>query len=618
MIKALIYNEWRQQRAAILWIFFSQMLLWLGVQLCLGVNTHAMLNLALLLFILECNCPLIYVFVVSNTYGDEFKKGTINILLGNPVSPSAIFWSKFFFSYCIMLGLTLSSIIIGYFYEPFLFRGTPPTMMPHFSYLFPIWYLLLFFGVPYVLVTNSDRRFHLFLFVNFLLLMASVSMLWVVTSAVLAAVDMENCTGMIPAALYLIAVILAPLMLVESWWLWTRYVTRGLSIRVQLLRHSGVLLLFAVLSYSVVEIWAKWEWHHAVTTAASWRIALPPENDRLNVAAPLLQEMANSWNRVSSHLSLNLKAGLPLQPNFTSEQWTKFSADLASPLLKSTAAWLQQALSVPPDAPITAYRYPYALFSYANSARNYLVCRGWAAAYNRQEKELFHTIEELQQLGDLVLAVSRMEKLDCVERACSLALYCGPDSATAAAFYRTLIVRLDQLDYWSDYRDGSFGQFMEVKSFKSFLEPYLLLRKTVQIRHQIERRQLAASSRYYRGIADEAQKLEVRYSINNPKMKYIAGDDPIYSYYLVKTQFDVYRLALALRVYYIEHGEFPNVLAALSPKLLPVIPEVAINGRKYNYRLQKRGFVLSCDIEPNSLKTRCFQVSYQPFHEAIK
>jgi hypothetical protein len=54
----------------------------------------------------------------------------------------------------------------------------------------------------------------------------------------------------------------------------------------------------------------------------------------------------------------------------------------------------------------------------------------------------------------------------------------------------------------------------------------------------------------------------------------------------------VCRLAAALRLHKIEHGAYPEKLAALVPDVLPKLPVDPFSGKDYVYRREGKGYIV--------------------------
>ena len=57
--------------------------------------------------------------------------------------------------------------------------------------------------------------------------------------------------------------------------------------------------------------------------------------------------------------------------------------------------------------------------------------------------------------------------------------------------------------------------------------------------------------------------------------------------------FEPYKLCLALKIYHIKYGMFPDSLQQLVPEILPEIPIDPETGNEYKYQAEADGFLLS-------------------------
>jgi len=621
MIKALIYNEWRQQRAAILWIFFSQLVLWLGVQLCLGVRTDAMLNLATLLALANGGIPIIYGVVACNIYSLEMKNQTINNLLNLPVSPSCIFWCKFFFCYSVVLLLMATAIISGHCFEPRLFPGVSTGMTSNLMY-FCTFTLLLGSAAPYALTFSTGSRYHPLKSVWGLLIGASSVLLWVVAFVIVCSFDFNMVIEAIVLSFLATFVVVGLIMQVASWWLWTRYVTRGLPTDRPMLRQGSILFICAIVLNIGLIIWTHWQWRVVSAEAVRWQISPPKEEASIYNADHLLREFDQRWAKIS-----NLQTPFDYKPdkseqNKTKEQrWQKFVAQMDSPEMRDAGELLHRVLAVPPsvsksDDVLLRFR----LSGYLYAARCYWYWRGLTLAHEHRDREFAAVVNDLIRLSELYPQITGMERLNGLDCACRLALSGLADSFSDTSVFRTLLKRLENLDCWTDYGDQE-DLFLGLGSLfpETFMTPCTLSLQTRQLQRQIERRRLASGHRVYSEIEADAQKLFRRHQPKVSARESNFDDNPIKRYYQNKIMFDLYRMALALRIYNIEHHSFPESLDALVPAYLSAIPFNSYDGTPWVYLRQDRGFTVGCyDKAKSPQKVFKNQVSYQPFHEAIK
>jgi len=110
MIKALIYNEWRQQRSIISGLFFADFMILAFGAMLLHLYSNKSILPAIIIF---CSIliPLSYMATLAKTFKD-FSPHGISQLRSLPVSPAQIFWNKFCFTLTISVGLGMISGII--------------------------------------------------------------------------------------------------------------------------------------------------------------------------------------------------------------------------------------------------------------------------------------------------------------------------------------------------------------------------------------------------------------------------------------------------------------------------------------------------------------------------
>ena len=82
----------------------------------------------------------------------------------------------------------------------------------------------------------------------------------------------------------------------------------------------------------------------------------------------------------------------------------------------------------------------------------------------------------------------------------------------------------------------------------------------------------------------------------------------IYSYFMYRAKFESYKLCLALKVYNIKYGRFPESLQQLVPELLPKIPINPETGKDYIYQAEADGFYLSGHPNYGGVKYKTWKI----------
>ncbi|MFA7231623.1 MAG: hypothetical protein WC071_10170, partial [Victivallaceae bacterium] len=74
-------------------------------------------------------------------------------------------------------------------------------------------------------------------------------------------------------------------------------------------------------------------------------------------------------------------------------------------------------------------------------------------------------------------------------------------------------------------------------------------------------------------------------------------------------QFESCKLCLALKIYHIKYGKFPDSLQQLVPEILPDIPVDPETGKDYKYQSEINGFQLSGDKKYNAIKYKTWNIT---------
>jgi hypothetical protein len=120
------------------------------------------------------------------------------------------------------------------------------------------------------------------------------------------------------------------------------------------------------------------------------------------------------------------------------------------------------------------------------------------------------------------------------------------------------------------------GKWDVIRSYGRSLGPW----RTARLALTPRRTMLADLDRYYRQrIAESKKPIQCRAHLPYPDSipeaqpgPYFPPDDSI-RWELARTEYSLLEVALAVRMYYLEHGRYPARLADISKKWLPAIPE---------------------------------------------
>jgi len=658
MIRALIWNEWQQQQRTVWFLLSGTVFVWAAGYLLLATRI-APETVTQILGGIMFGLPLLFLLSFSDATAGEFQHRTAGFLLGLPVSARTVYRVKYGVNLAVLLGLTaIDFLLLGSLthFAGLMFMSTGPAGSFWWFAAAGLALLLLshagaFFGT--MAGRNSSNSIAGLLLVGLLLVLGLPGIAPIL-------VFPNRITGMALAIyLALAGFLFYPALLWFGGKLWQR-ISCGQPLTGWLIRGGLA---------AVIVPWLIW----GITCGATW-IELQmtirsirqdgmitdarqyPADPTVTDLFPALKEWMTDYQTWMDHarqeffLLEELKYDFKIRSSDDLSRHEPPKSELPLRCRRFLASPRVQALY---DR-IAKLAAPERIGAYPDRSRNipeFDSINGPVNAINMLEVGAWIDRRE-NRIPDMLNRFRTALKLATVWRHSNQnmeiyyqcytrdvirqAIFTAALTPEAAAFYRSLLPLCDQADvntsndvsYLID-RQRKHPAMTAEQRFLTWVEPsghpgsrgiarLLLLAAYPGSLHQTAKT-LRQQTRFYQ-FGLRVKTVPFFKDIRAEHDRFFADLRPakdhhtwVVGHYQFRTRAAGHKLALALLLYRIAHGQFPEQLAALTPEILPRVPVSAFTGVPFAYRRDRDGFVLENDDGPNGSEPQNgFRLEFQP------
>ena len=595
MNKTLLWAEWRQKR----FIFIATAIIFGGIWLLTWIAAcvfpayqikDAYDNVIGILILLS-----FYVIPILGLYdpsmGMNPQKNANSFLFAMPVSPGKIFWTKFITGQAFLLLFYSVNLALIYLWDQ-VWGMDPSIKLKDIAFmallLVPVYWV--FFGISLTTRTKT-KPYTVFILSLYYAVVTGFIVFYVLIDGLLDSVFRHIAVSF---CLSFIIVCLYGLFRIRH--IWEIGVVRNMPITKVSLKES--LRLFLISTALFVLTWGyTWiNYKSAQTQAIKLGIItsiynkVVPENQN---GANFLIQFSKRWEPVWKQIEQNkdyCKLFDKWKAPLTDHQ-KEIIAQMKSQQLLDADRYLDQAMNAPHiRITPTAQNDWNSGWDELLNAAHYLELKATSAEYKNNTKELFFTIDDMIKLAQIVPdAIPDISSGIFYSRACWFAFLLGPDTKDAIDYYQKLLDETEHVNLFSTDDQWNTLDAMISTKFPWKLFPIYLGNQATMLRQYIaEKKLIMQATNGLPSIYKKAKKMVVPTSTHD-----YFQSSPIYRYFRYQSRLNLNRIALALKIYRIEHGNFPDSLDKLSPGIFKKVPVDTFNGKPFQYRRTKNGFILS-------------------------
>jgi ABC-type transport system involved in multi-copper enzyme maturation permease subunit len=646
--QALIWNEWRQMRGSALALAGVTVLLWLlllaGYFYRIKVEYIETAATALAI-----GLPFLYSIVLADSFAREFSQKTDSFLLEMPVSPNKIFFCKYFTNLAASIALVIIEVILM---SP-LICLTPSRQMQLIDWLIGLavcataWLAVhaMIFLTSLLGKKSGNGIVSIIIFPLPVLMLLPGTM-----AATMFFIPDERYWLRI--SLWLSMFCIYVFCVLFGWYLWKFRLSRGKKILKPVFTVLAIMLIAPWIFHGMAYFIANMSFNAAIREANAAGIEtdikklMPqPVSDEQN-AAPGILKFYKEYSPVAIATALPKSGNNKKVPNtlpsncyHTNSLWngTDFFYSRKTPrkilprkeILETSDFILNDSLmnqcyitlSKAIEKPYCQFKIEYADENYSpiyfrtNRACGFLVDRAYALRVSGRDNDFFACLAGIDKIANALIAqpFGKLQDYGLMlkTREYQTAIAAGPDTVEAIKFYDRMIRDIDsispvmddkifQIYNYLEAHDGFFANGTAI-SEKRFLRecsklcygPRLLQGAAAWIRWKIDEDKLlkqAPANASLKTIESEVNSWRKK-ALKNPTL--FSFSTNIWHYFGSRTQFEAYKLSLALKIYHIKYGQFPDSLQKLVSEILPKIPVNPMTGKDYIYQPEPDGFHLS-------------------------
>ena len=627
--QALIWNEWRQMRGNVIALAGVTVLLWL-LLLAASFNKTLAEYVEMVATALTIGLPLLYSIVLADSFAREFSQKTNSFLLELPVTPTKIFFCK----YLANLGAFLVLVILE---AQLMARLTCLTPGKHYTdgikpedwliglaAIATIWILahamvflasllgkkpgngivaIIVLPLPVILLLPGAMTATMFLFKD--------DQYWIISSLLFSLFFLYGfCVWL-------------------GWYLWSSRIACGCKIWKLVTASLITMFIIPWMLYSIAYFYFSSDFNSAIREANAAgietdikKMILPPVPDEQNAVNGILK--FHHEYLALGKLVKDQKVSMP-----SAAQWTGTRFDfikvqhenitpknipeatdfiLNHPRMNQCNAILSEALKKPYCRFSKNYTFMecYSIDFMAYQAVKFLTYRAYAFRASGQDDDFFACFNSIDRISAALTEqpFARLKewgfRLKAMEYQTAIAA--GPDTAEAVKFYHQMIRNIDSVNYvipnetfriysYLEDRDGIlFGGIPGPKIFekcKLFYLPRLFQSAAAWVRRKIEEEKLLKNTLIQPDIKSW-QKATNQIPGIFKAIPYLN----IWYPFNFRSRFESYKLCLALKIYHIKYGKFPDSLRQLVPEILPKVPINTQTGKDYIYQVDADGYIL--------------------------
>lgn len=639
--QALIWNEWRQIRGSVMVLAVVTVLLWLLLLAGCFYRIRAE-YIETATTALAIGLPLLYSVMLADSFAREFIQKTDSFLLEMPVSTTKIYFCKYFANLTVFIVLVLFESLL-------MSRMTRLSSGKSFTYGFQFEDWIIFIGI----IASIWILAHAIVFFTSLLCKKSgnsitgiiiMPLLYVVIfpgTMAITTLFINDDNIWIISSILLTFILLYCSCMGFGWYLWTRRITCGKKIVKPVIVALSIILIMPWLLYGMVYVYFNHSFNSAIYEANAAGIetdikkfVLPTIAPEQNAAAGI-SKFSNEYRQVQKIPEINF-------PSLSSWTGTKFNFKGMPPHISpeppqetifKTAEFIlndhgmNQCYSTLSEA-LKKPRCRNIDFNGAYTAVNFSSNRAYALRIFGRDDDFFSCLASIDKIAGAFAEQPFMPLKACELRLKIIqyqtAITAGPDTADAINFYRKMIREIDSInpklpdeifrvyDYLENIskfviqsqtsrQDILTMKYITMECIKLFT-PRKIQGAAAWVRLKIQRDKLlekasaCASIRIMESDVNSSQRVWFKI----PGIFKAIADDNIMYYFRFRERFESYKLCLALKIYHVKYGKFPDSLQQLIPEILPKIPVNPLTGEDYIYIPEADGFRLSSNSTNSS------------------
>ena len=645
--QALIWNEWRQMRGNVIALAGVTVLLWLML-LAASFNKAFVEYIEMIATALAIGLPLLYSIVLADSFAREFSQKTNSFLLELPVTPTKIFFCK----YLANLGAFLVLVILEAQLMSRLICLTPgkhytdgiksEDWLIELAAIIAIWILAHTMVFLASLIGRRTGNGIAAIIIMPLLCLLLVPAAGATTMFFVNDNNLWARLNMLFALFFLYCGCIG-----TGWYLWTFRLSRGKKILKPLITVLAIMLVAPWILHGIAYCFAVMSFNASIREARAAGLTTnikeltpTPVPDEQNTAVGM-SKFYNEYRAIASLYSeKNKKSGqkapgpLPSYCDYSGPLWTgtdfhngkknretlppKTTIEVTEfimndPRMNQCCNTLAEALKKPycQFEADDANKYCSPVYFHANTAVHFLIDRAYALRMSGRNNDFFACLADIDKIADAFIAkpLANLKSYGLTFKIMKYqaAISAGPDTSDAAKFYNQMIREIDLINpvlpdetfRIYDYLENS-DKIVKPDKLDSFLQqckfhlPRLYQSAAAWVRWKIQYDKLlkhAAASTNLQIMMPEIKSM--RMSMNEiPGIFIRKTEATIWQYFSFRGQFESRKLCLALKIYHIKYGKFPDSLQQLVPEILPKIPVCPDTGKDYIYQPETNGFHL--------------------------
>jgi len=642
MIKALLWNEWRQKRMTIIFLALLTIVFWGTIYLLykLDINRDTLTSLMTAVIF---GLPVLYCVTLANSPEVESQSKTITLLQGLPIVPGIIYWTKYLFSFAATI--LLCGIIIVIFLSTFGLKSCMEIMniesLGMMSY-YPLLLWLLHSSIFFCSTLTQDSPNSIIgLLVCPVLFISSMSLLPLIFIFTAEVNALDSIIFM-----DISSVILSVVLIISGWLLYTRRVLRGRSILKPILLLIAIFVILPGSIFGTTYLWTTYELKMAEKRVPTKNIrnfmfqqfiVYPNKFQDVN---PELEELTKHYRTSMGNSDFNkawkyfFSTGNNLfskvdpidvvKPR-NNQSRQKAEVMLNSPQMAKLMDKVNEINKIP-DAGIkfsTHESKTLTAMFHIEQVSEFLLRRNIICHYADKKAEIPNNLKMALHFVSFLKphksGHSKWLQLDIlhriVEKTIKNARYIPSwhqmkKLSTSGNPTSILLMRQNLSEQWRNSPNSMIkaclgkingfvfphSSFIEYKNRDQWFYPALIPRT-----QHILSRHLNAIASYYSLVKKNYQTecfkdlKEQHDAFTKECLNKRTAPSEVTAYYYLNTLIDLNTVFLAVYTYYLEHGKCPDNLQQLAPEILPKVPTASFTGKPFKYYHSKTAFYVSTD-----------------------
>ena len=621
MIEALFWNEWRQKRQ-VFGILAAVTIVWWLVLFGLGKVFGWKSGLELALPTMIMIPPFLYGLVMGMSSFREISEKWTDFLLGLPVTPSRIYWDKYGSGSAGMLLLcALNGMMLWSLWQ----------LEFHAETVNGIWGMVCFMTLLALLIHAGlfiaplfGRGKNCVVYILWLVLAFLAASVWSAAGGVIWC----GSRNVLEKSILFPLLMLLSFMVLTGWRLWQARLVVGKSPLPTALRWLGCWVGLGIMVYGISSSYARYRFDTAEREAVAAGLFIDYRKFAPSVpeTVPEQQNAATYLKKIAWGLNLKYPNNYRQNYSLASDEFARFMASLRKNAgtfytpkeIRETDAIIAAIISCPYfiDRTDNLPAGLQAQYGPLQSSKIYCLCqylfnRAIETAmlgHNREFRERLDRAVELAQLYDRIpYANNRRDRITIELQQASLAVSFGATDRNMQPYYRRMLEDLGKINLRENNPPRRAMIQDELNNTPSWLRwlrrPYLQCLAAEFLRLDRQEKILVDQAEKTATYPEIVRAVETLRKTGEKNFLPGRGFDQVRSLFYHRTLIAACKLSLALKIYRIEHGVFPEKLSELVPSILSEIPVDALTGKAFIYLRQGDGFTLEQE-EPETSRPR--------------